>query len=603
MTLEGYIVCGVIGLMIVALAKEVMRPGLVLFSAVTILMAFGIIDANESVAGFSNKGMITIALLFLVSEGVRQTGALNRVAQAFLPKKRGRMTFLLPRIMIPVSALSAFLNNTPVVIIFAPMIKKWAEKLNLSSQKFLIPLSYATIFGGICTLIGTSTNLVVHGLMLDNGLPGFGMFELGRVGIFIAILGFIYMSIFGNMLLPGKKIKLTTRGVDFKEYYYDLIIPKNSNLIGKTIVNGRLAELKNLWVYSIDRGGEAIDTAKGEHTIQANDKIVVAGKSDSLEYILSLDSVELQGLDLVKGLIPTSELKQYEAVLSPRFPGIGSTIVDFNFFDHYQAAVIAVHRDGERITSNVRNLVLKDGDNLVLLTNERFIKNWGESKIFYLTSYIGEHKDLGKNWKKWSAFIILVLMIVGATIGNREFFPSSRKVTFDMFYFAAIAAILMVWLKIMPHQKYTKVISWDILITIASAFALSKAMQNSGAADALARTTINFARSWGPVGVLAAIYLITTIFTEIITNNAAAALVFPIALSAATQLGVNPQPFFVAIAIAASASFSTPIGYQTNLIVQGIGNYRFRDYIKIGWPLNLIAFIVSVILIPIFWSF
>ncbi len=603
MTLEGYIVCGVIGLMIIALAKEVMRPGLVLFSAVTILMAFGIINANESVAGFSNKGMITIALLFLVSEGVRQTGALNRVAQAFLPKKRGRMTFLLPRIMIPVSALSAFLNNTPVVIIFAPMIKKWAEKLNLSSQKFLIPLSYATIFGGICTLIGTSTNLVVHGLMLDNGLPGFGMFELGRVGIFIAILGFIYMSIFGNMLLPGKKIKLTTRGVDFKEYYYDLIIPKNSNLIGKTIVDGRLAELKNLWVYSIDRGGKAIDTAKGEHTIQANDKIVVAGKSDSLEYILSLDSVELQGLDLVKGLIPTSELKQYEAVLSPRFPGIGSTIVDFNFFDHYQAAVIAVHRDGERITSNVRNLILKDGDNLVLLTNERFIKNWGESKIFYLTSYIGEHKDLGKNWKKWSAFIILILMIVGATIGNREFFPSSKKVTFDMFYFAAIAAILMVWLKIMPHQKYTKVISWDILITIASAFALSKAMQNSGAADALARTTINFAKAWGPVGVLAAIYLITTIFTEIITNNAAAALVFPIALSAATQLGVNPQPFFVAIAIAASASFSTPIGYQTNLIVQGIGNYRFRDYIKIGWPLNLIAFIVSVILIPVFWSF
>ncbi|NOY95531.1 MAG: TRAP transporter large permease subunit [Chlorobi bacterium] len=603
MTLEGYIVCGVIGLMIIALAKEVMRPGLVLFSAVTILMAFGIINANESVAGFSNKGMITIALLFLVSEGVRQTGALNRVAQAFLPKKRGRMTFLLPRIMIPVSALSAFLNNTPVVIIFAPMIKKWAEKLNLSSQKFLIPLSYATIFGGICTLIGTSTNLVVHGLMLDNGLPGFGMFELGRVGIFIAILGFIYMSIFGNMLLPGKKIKLTTRGVDFKEYYYDLIIPKNSNLIGKTIVDGRLAELKNLWVYSIDRGGKAIDTAKGEHTIQANDKIVVAGKSDSLEYILSLDSVELQGLDLVKGLIPTSELKQYEAVLSPRFPGIGSTIVDFNFFDHYQAAVIAVHRDGERITSNVRNLILKDGDNLVLLTNERFIKNWGESKIFYLTSYIGEHKDLGKNWKKWSAFIILILMIVGATIGNREFFPSSKKVTFDMFYFAAIAAILMVWLKIMPHQKYTKVISWDILITIASAFALSKAMQNSGAADALARTTINFAKAWGPVGVLAAIYLVTTIFTEIITNNAAAALVFPIALSAATQLGVNPQPFFVAIAIAASASFSTPIGYQTNLIVQGIGNYRFRDYIKIGWPLNLIAFIVSVILIPVFWSF
>jgi len=601
MGIEGYIVIGAIVIMIAALANELMRPGLILFSTVVVLMAVGIITPEESIAGFSNKGMITIAVLFLVSEGVRQTGALNRFAEYYLPRRRGRMTFLLPRLMIPVSALSAFLNNTPVVIIFAPLVRKWAEKLNLSSQKFLIPLSYATIFGGICTLIGTSTNLVVHGLMLDNGMPGFGMFELGRVGIFIAAGGFIYMSVFGNLLLPGEKIKFAARYTGLKEYYYDLIVPHGSSLIGKKVKNGKISELKNLTIESIEREGQTIETRKGEYFIYENDKLLVAGKSDSLNEIIELENVKLQGLDLVKGHIPKNELKQYEVVLSPRFPGIGKNIVDFSFFEHYQAVVLAVHRNGERITSNVRNLKMKAGDNVVLLTNDRFIKNWGESKIFYLTSYIGEHKGNDNSWKKWIAFIIVLLMIVGATIGHSV--KNGTGLTFDMFYFAAIAAILMVWLKIMPHQKYTKAISWDILITIAASLAISKALQNSGAADALARTTINFAKAWGPFGVLVAIYLITTVFTEIITNNAAAAIVFPIALSAATQMGVDPKPFFIAIAIAASASFSTPIGYQTNLIVQAIGNYKFKDYLKVGLPLNIVAFALSMWLIPVFWKF
>jgi len=601
MSLEGYLVVGSIVFMIVALAKEMLRPGLVLFSAVTVLMAVGIISAQEAVAGFANIGMLTVAILFLVSEGVRQSGALNRMAQVLLPRRRSKLSFMIPRIMIPISALSAFLNNTPVVIIFAPMIKKWAEKMNLSSQKFLIPLSYATILGGMCTLIGTSTNLVVHGLMLDNRMNGFGMFELGKVGLPIAVAGSLYMSVFGNKLLPGKKIKLNTNYNDFKEYYYDLIVSKNSNLIGHEIKNGRIRELKNLVVLSIEREGEIIGVTSGIHLIRENDLLLVAGKSDSLNYILELENVKLRGIDQVKGIIPKSELRQYEAVIAPRFPGVGKNVSDFNFFEHYQAVVLAVHRNGERITSNVANLKLKAGDSLVLLTNEKFIRNWGDSKIFYLTSYIGDHDVSGKKVKKWAAMFLLLLMIVGATFGKYIYTP--KAISFDMFYFSALVAMLMVWFKIMPHQKYTKVISWDILITIAMSFAISKAMQNSGAADALARTTINFSKGFGPIGALAGVYLITTIFTEVITNNAAAALVFPIAFSAAQQLGVDPKPFCVAIAIAASASFSTPIGYQTNLIVQGYGNYRFNDYLRIGIPMNILVMLVSLTLIPVFWKF
>ena len=430
------------------------------------------------------------------------------------------MFFLFPRIMLPVSALSAFLNNTPVVIIFAPIIKKWAESLNLSHKKFLIPLSYATILGGTCTLIGTTTNLVVHGLMIDNGMQGFSMFELGKVGLFITFFGTLYISIAGNKLLPGKKISVKSKGsAEYKDYHYDVTIPWNSNLIGREIKNGRLKELNKLFVRCIERDGEEFNTQKGVHKILVGDKLLLAGKSDQLNSILGNDNITMSGLEQVKH-IPKEKLKQYEAVISPRFPGIGFTIPEFNFFEHYQASVIAIHRNGERITTNMDKLRLKAGDNLVLLTTDQFIQNWGDSRIFYLTSYIRDYRETGNFWTKWLAFIILIGMIVGATIG--QYFESPAGLTFDMFFFSIIAAILLIWLKIMPHQKYTKSISWDVLITIACSFALSKALQNSGAAESVARTTINLSHGLGPVGVLAALFLITTIFTEIITNNAAA---------------------------------------------------------------------------------
>jgi di/tricarboxylate transporter len=601
MTLQSFLVLAVILIMIASLAKEIMRPGLILFSAALILMIIGSISPDEMLAGFSNRGMITVAILFIISEGVRQSGALNRLANSFLPKRRGRVRTLFFRVMFPISFLSAFLNNTPIVIIFAPLVKKWAENLNLSSQKFLIPLSYATILGGMCTLIGTSTNLVVHGLMLENGYAGFTMFELGKVGIFLAFIGYIYMSYIGVHLLPGEKNFIRKPLSDQKDYYYDLVVPPTSSLIGQTIKNGRNKDLKGFDIIEIERDGKKISGKTPDLVIEAGDYILVGGKSDGLDRIKTFSFVRLKGLDYLTGQIKTSELKQYEAVLAPRFPGIGKTIIEYDFFEHYRAAIIAIHRNGERITSNLRNIKLKEGDNLVLLTSDEFIKNWGESKIFYLTTYIGDHDQSTGKTKRWLALSILVLMIAGATAA--DYLPKFGNIKTDMFYFAAIAAMLMIWLKIVPHQKYTKAISWDILITIACSFGISKAMQNSGLAEGIAQTAISFARNWGPIGVLACVYIITNIFTEVITNNAAAAISFPIAMAAANQMGVDPKPFFVAICIAASASFSTPIGYQTNLIVQGIGNYRFIDFVKVGVPLNLLIFISTLLLIPLFWNF
>ncbi len=601
MTISGYIAIGVILVMIVALMKEVMRPGLILFAALVVFMMADIITAEDALSGFSNKGMITVALLFLVSEGVKETGVLKKMGTMILPKKRKPIPRLLMQIMIPVAAISAFLNNTPVVIIFAPLLKKWADKMSLPSQKFLIPLSYATIFGGTCTLIGTSTNLLVHGMMLDRGMEGLSMFELAKVGLFLAFFGFIYLNLFSNRLLPGEKIPRFSFPNDIREYYFDLYLPANSNLIGKEIEKRRLPGLNEFTVRTVIRYGKHIKISNSPFVLEADDKLIVAGSSEDVGFLTQTSSVKLNALDNVAPDFLKKSLKHVEVVIAPRFPGIQQTLGEFDFFGHYNAVVMAVHRNGERITTNLKNLELKTGDNLMLLTTDDFTRYWGESRVFYMASEIGDMDDPKDRRRRWIAMGLVFLMIAGATAGR--FIPAHGKNEFDMFFFAAVTVVLMALMKIFTPKKYTKPINWDVLITIACAFGISRALQHSGAADFLAHSTINLSKGFGPIGVMAAIFIFTSIFTEIITNNAAAAITFPIAYAAATQLGVDPKPFFITICIAASASFSTPIGYQTNLIVQSIGNYKFSDYWKIGLPLNILALIISILVIPIFWPF
>ena len=600
MTLHAILV--IIGLlvMVVVLATDKMRPGMMFFSLVAFFMLGGIITPNEAVAGFSNKGMITVAVLFLVSEGIRQSGALRNMVKGLLPMRRATVPEALARMLPSIAIISAFLNNTAVVVIFAPMIKKWSEMINLPFTKFLIPLSYATIVGGVCTLIGTSTNLVVHGMMLDEGLEGFSMFELGKVGIFIAIVGIIYLIGVSNWLLPGNR--KSTKEI-FKEYYYDVVIIPGSQFIGTSIVNGILEGLPQMEVRYIKRNGTFIKVGSTyPFKLEENDQLILAGKSGSVPFLLNVEGLEMCCLQHADPSFVKTAIKQVEAVLGSRFPGLNKTLGEFDFYRHYGAVVMSVCRNGERITVDLDNLVLQEGDNLVLLTDGSFIPTWGQSTVFLLLSDVGDfNAPERRKSKRWFAVALLILMIAGATFG--EHIPAPKGMRFDMFFFASITAVLMAWTKLFPSKQYTKYISWDILITIACAFAVSRAMLNSGVADTVAKGIIEISIQYGPVAILAAIYIITNLFTELLTNNAAAALTFPIAIAVSNRLGVDPQPFCVAICMAASASFSTPIGYQTNLIVQSIGGYKFTDFARIGLPLNIITFILSIILIPLFWDF
>lgn len=519
MTFQSIFVLIVLVLLIGALIRDRMRPGLVLLSGAVIFMCAGILSPKELLEGFSNKGMITVALLFLVSEGIRRSGLLEKLLQHMLPSGQHVTTRRVQLRMLPiVSSISAFLNNTPVVVIFAPVIKRWAEQHGVAATKLLIPLSYATILGGMCTLIGTSTNLVVHGMVIDAGYDGFTMFELGKVGVPVCVAGLIYVWLFSDKILPNARA---------------------------------------------DREEATTNEEKREG------------------------------------------LKRVEVVLAARFPAINKRITDFDFQKKYGASILELKRAGTTyLVHDMRHEHFREGDTLVLLADDAFMQNWGDSSFFLMATDGKEREPELPQWKRILAIVLLILMIIGATIGElpavREAFPDMHL---DMFFFVAVVTIIMAWLGIFPARKYTKYVSWDILVTIASAFAISRAMQNSGMADAVAQWAIGLSHECSPVVLLAVVFIITDVFTEFMTNNAAAALAFPISLSLASQMGVSPTPFFITICIAASSSFSTPIGYQTNLIVQGIGNYRFADFTRIGLPLNILTLIITVTLVPLIWPF
>ncbi|MBP1530891.1 MAG: anion permease [Bacteroidaceae bacterium] len=527
--------------MLCALMRECLRPGLILFTAVVMLLCAGIINPEEALKGFSNKGMITVALLYLVSEGVRKSGILERIMFRVLPKKDVTITRANLRFFPIVSLISAFFNNTPVVVIFAPMIKNWARRMKLPPTKFLIPLSYATVIGGICTLIGTTTNLVLHGMLLQEhkdevkavanggaegilmkfGIDGMHMFELSKVGVIIALVGLVYLIFFSRYLLP--------------------------------------------------------DSRKAED--EAEEMTVV----------------------------PPGAVR-HEVMLGNRFPGIGKTLREFDFYRRYGGHVRAISRGGAIVEGDYTQVRMTHDDTLLIDAPEDFYDTWKDSRVFWMINRVGDYEPPMGSKKRFFALALLIMMIIGATVGELPIVTDHFKfIKLDMFFFACVTSVIMAWTRMFSPKKYTKFFSWDVLITIACAFAISTAMTKSGFADFIASYIIaltdNVGQSrWGIYVILAALFLITNIFTELITNNAAAALAFPLALSVAEKLGANPMPFVVCICFAASSAFSTPIGYQTNLIVQGVGGYKFTDFVKVGLPMNIIVFVLSVFLIPLVYG-
>jgi di/tricarboxylate transporter len=568
------------------LVREILATEIVVFGVLILLLVGKVVSVEEAFAGFSNTGVLTIGLLFVVAGALQTTGALNFVSPYIFGNTPEKPRKKLTRLLFPLSFFSAFLNNTPIVAMFIPLVRSWTQKFNLSPSKFFIPISYATILGGVCTLIGTSTNLVVHGLLIKNGFEGFSFFEITRFGFPIAILGLLYLILFSNRLLPERKEPFVELGETTREFVTEFKVTEDYPNVGKSIEEAGLRHLKGLFLFQIERDKKTIAPAGPDENIRINDRLFFTGIPQTI--------VELQktpGLQLIKDstfdlkYYDSDEIKTYEAVISESSPLIGKNVRESNFRGKYGAVIIAIHRNGERIKKKIGDIILYPGDTLLILAEKHFMKKWYHSNDFYLISSTATVPSKPQ-WQATLAVSIFTGMIL-LTVLN----------ILPLIVAAGLAAIALVLTRSISQSDAKNMVDWKVLLIIASAFGIASAIENSGLAALIASGTVEVVQPFGILGFLAGLYFLTSLYTSFITNNAAAAFLFPVALSMASGMNMELRPFAMIIAIAASADFATPFGYQTNLMVYGPGGYRFKDYLRIGIPLQVMVGLVTVLLV------
>ncbi|MGF1568231.1 MAG: SLC13 family permease [Nodosilinea sp.] len=561
---------------------------IVFLGGLAVLFITGVLDTEAALGGFSNAGMMTVAVLYVVVAGLQQTGGLAWVSQQVLglPKSQNRA---MVRMMVPIIGISAFLNNTPVVAMFIPVVSDWCRKLRINPSKLMIPLSYASIFGGICTLIGTSTNLVVNGLLIAETGSGLGLLDITWVGLPCAIAGALFLLLTHRWLLPDRKSAFSTTD-DPRQYTLEMVVTANSPISGKTVEQAGLRHLPGLYLAEIVRGQGLLPAVSPKEILQDHDQLVFVGAVDSIVDLHRLRGLQSATDQVFKLDTPRLGRCLTEAVVSDTCPLVGKTIREGEFRTRYNAVVVAAARNGERLRGKIGDIRLRAGDALLLETHPGFETQYRSSKDFYLVSIVPDSTPLNHE-KAPLALAALVVMVVLATFG-----------WMDMLNAAILAAVIMVVTGCCSPNKALASIEWPVLLVIAAALGMGKAMETTGVAAALADSVL------GPAGnnpwlALVLIYGVTTLLTEIVTNNAAAALLFPVALALAKSLGVDFMPFVIAIMIGASASFATPIGYQTNMMVYGPGGYRFADYLRIGLPINLLFWLITAIVTPLVYPF
>ncbi|OYV74368.1 MAG: SLC13 family permease [Deltaproteobacteria bacterium 21-66-5] len=591
-------------------------PDFVLVGGVALLVLTGILDAREALAGLANEAMVTVGILYVVGAGVRQTGGVDWIAQRLFGKPKSTFNAIV-RLMFPAAGLSAFMNNTPLVAMLIPAVADWAKMHRIATSKLMIPLSYAAILGGTCTLIGTSTNLVVDGQVKEEakrriaadvkaGMPeaaarekferetrlpadGLAMFDITWVGLPAAVLGCGFMAVAAWWLLPDRKPAMSNLE-DPRSYTVEMLVEPDSPLVGKAIEEAGLRHLPGAYLVEIDREGFILPAVSPDERLRGNDRLVFVGVVDSV-----LDLQKIRGLvpatdQVFKLSAPRSSRCLIEAVVSNSCPLVGKTIRDGRFRSIYNAAVIAVARNGERINKKIGDIVLAPGDTLLLEAHPAFADQQRNNRDFFLVSRL-EDSQPPRHERALVAAAILIGMVLLAGLTSLGMFKASL-----------LAGGLMLATRCCSVSLARRSIDWEVLLAIAASFAIGAALEKTKAAEMIAHQMIGLAQG-NPWASLAIVYLATLLATELITNNAAAALMFPMAVKTAEGLQVNWMPFVIVVMMAASAGFATPIGYQTNLMVYGPGGYRFGDYLKVGVPLDLLIGVITVLLAPFLWPF
>lgn len=600
--------------------KRAVSVDLLFLAGLVLVTLLGVLTPDQALAGFSNKAVVMIAALFAASAGLRVTGALDWIGNKLLggaTTERGALW----RLGLAVVPSSAFVLNTPLVAMMAPVVVDWCRQRSISPSRLLIPLSYLTIIGGVCTLIGTSTTLVINGELA--GMAGSGayspavtarigelaFFETTSVGVPMALIGLAYMLSFAPCLLPNRTDLIEEFDEHRRDYLVEMQVEQRCPLINKTVQNAGLRNLPGLFLIEIGRGEETITPVSPDDIIKADDRLIFTGVVTTIADLERIPGL-VPAVDTSFETHPAQRVRREltEVVLSRTSPIIGMTIRESNFRKRYNAAVVAVHRNGERLTNKVGSVRLEPGDTLLLQTRNEFVESHRNSRDFYLVSRVGK-TTARRHDKALLASLMFVGLIVWLTVSSLwpELLPWGN---FTSKSIAAIAVVVaMIVTRCMNTSEARSAIDLQVLLTIGAALGIGKALEVSGAAQWLAQALVDAAAAvgtapeWKPYLLLAIIYLLSQLFTETVTNVAVATIMIKIAVQVAVVGSYDPRPFIIAVTLAASLSFVTPIGYQTNLMVMGPGGYHPRDFMRVGWPLAVLLTLSALVLIPLIWPF
>ncbi len=584
-TLANLFVLAVIIFLVYSLYRELLNPALTFFVCTVALLMAQVITAEDLLRGLSNPQIIIIFLLVIVTAGIRMIFGTEFFARVFNPRLSAK-GFLL-RMMVMVSTVSAFLNNTPIVAFMIPYVKEWAQKTGRPASKFLIPLSYATILGGMMTVIGTSTNLVLNGLILEYNLTPLQFQDFLFLGIIVTLVGWIYFYFIGYRLLPDNENKLEALRENVKEYIIETEIFQGSALTGKTVKEAGLRSLQDMFLVEIIRDDHVISPVSPTEVLVEGDLLFFSGNTSSIYNLIKDDN----GLRIPKqdSLENEGHFNFVEAVVPANSELIGVRLKDSDFRKRFKSSVIAVHRNGKQVPGKVGETVLAGGDFLLLLASEERDNGTYEKDLYFLSTP-KKIKSRKANWLPYlgvGAFAFLLLGITG---------------TLPLFSVCVGIIVALVIAGVLTLTEIRRELDLSLLMVLVCSLAIGVALEKSGTAALLADLIIDSAQALGAVGVITALFLVTILLTSLITNAAAVSIVFPIAMSIASQLSLPSTPFFVAIAFAASGDFMTPIGYQTNLMVYGPGGYTFRDFFRVGAILTLLYIVICIGFISYFYN-
>lgn len=590
--MEITLVLTILVVAIILFATEVIRMDVVSLMVLLALGLTGLVTPTEAFSGFSNPAVITVVAMFVISAAIANTGATGKLGEKILHIAGNSEPRLIVAIMLTVALISAFINNIGSTAVLLPLVVGIAQKARIAPSKLLIPLAFGSLMGGVCTLIGTPPNILMNELMFEYSGERFSMFDFTPVGLVIVLFGTAYMALIGRHLLPSRKAGTLTEAYQVKEYITEVEIDPDSLLDGKTISQSSIEEDFNLKVRAILRAGRKYPFPRRNRKLRVGDILFLEGDPESI-----LKVRKIKGLTVVPerdnpviGDAEGSEVVVVEASLAPTSDMVGKTLREVRFADTHGLTVLAIWRSGSPVVKKVDHVILKFGDVLLLQGPEEKVLHLGKGHGFLLLG--GVPMTTYAPQKAPTALLILFGVIALAATG-----------LLPIMLAASLGALMMILLRCLSMTEAYDAIDWSIIMLIAGTLPLGHAMENSGAARFLADLIIGSVGEFGPWIVLGAVFLITSVLTEAMSHAAAAVLIAPIAYNTAIHLGASPKPFFLAVAIAASSCFMTPISHQSNALVMGPGGYRFFDYIKVGTALNLSVWLLATLLIPLIFPF